>query len=178
VRFAGITHPGLIGTAPSQELLDIWNEREGGLVATGELELALTKCLQTRPLGARARARPHDRHTRAPLLAHRDAALRQRAARSPLHLLTAPRLPRPDLPITLVALLPEPKGALLGAIKAGSPDFDRIAAQAARTIPGRENGGNCASLVPSPAFWACCRGARCGFVLLSAAAASFKPPIL
>jgi len=52
VRFAGITHPGLIGTAPSQELLDIWNEREGGLVATGELELALTKCLQTRPLGA------------------------------------------------------------------------------------------------------------------------------
>jgi formamidase len=28
-------------------------------------------------------------------------------------------------------------------VKEGSPDFERIAAEAARTIPGRENGGNC-----------------------------------
>ncbi|GAA5982079.1 hypothetical protein JCM5350_000637 [Sporobolomyces pararoseus] len=32
VRFAGIPHPGIIGTAPSQELLDEWNRREQGLI--------------------------------------------------------------------------------------------------------------------------------------------------
>ena len=32
MRFAGVTHPGLIGTAPSQELLDTWNKREQGLI--------------------------------------------------------------------------------------------------------------------------------------------------
>jgi Predicted acetamidase/formamidase len=34
VRFAGITHPGLIGCAPSVELLNKWNKREAELVAT------------------------------------------------------------------------------------------------------------------------------------------------
>ncbi|OSX79755.1 hypothetical protein BU14_0071s0011 [Porphyra umbilicalis] len=91
VRFAGMTHPGLIGTAPSAELLAEWNRREGDLVATGEERLTLPKHLATRPL----------------------------------------------------ACLPEPAGALLGAIKADHPDHDRIAAEAARTIPGREHGGNC-----------------------------------
>ncbi|KAI0077789.1 Acetamidase/Formamidase [Panus rudis PR-1116 ss-1] len=33
VRFAGISHPGLIGTAPSAELLATWNKREGELIA-------------------------------------------------------------------------------------------------------------------------------------------------
>ncbi|KAI0667921.1 Acetamidase/Formamidase [Trametes maxima] len=33
VKFAGVSHPGLIGTAPSAELLATWNEREGGLIA-------------------------------------------------------------------------------------------------------------------------------------------------
>ncbi|UZJ54463.1 hypothetical protein CBS101457_003783 [Exobasidium rhododendri] len=33
VRFAGIPHPGLIGTMPSKELLETWNKREGGLIA-------------------------------------------------------------------------------------------------------------------------------------------------
>lgn len=32
VRFAGVMHPGLIGTAPSQELLNTWNTREQGLI--------------------------------------------------------------------------------------------------------------------------------------------------
>lgn len=36
VRFAGIPHPGLIGTMPSQELLDKWNKREGELIAANE----------------------------------------------------------------------------------------------------------------------------------------------
>ena len=34
VRFPGIIHPGLIGCAPSQELLDTWNARERKLIAT------------------------------------------------------------------------------------------------------------------------------------------------
>jgi formamidase len=34
VRFTGITHPGIIGTAPSQELLGRWNAREAELIAT------------------------------------------------------------------------------------------------------------------------------------------------
>lgn len=33
VRFAGVSHPGIIGTAPSAELLAKWNEREGALIA-------------------------------------------------------------------------------------------------------------------------------------------------
>jgi formamidase len=34
VRYAGITHPGLIGTAPSAELLASWNSREQALIDT------------------------------------------------------------------------------------------------------------------------------------------------
>lgn len=34
VRFVGIPHPGLIGTAPSRDLLDKWNQRERDLVNT------------------------------------------------------------------------------------------------------------------------------------------------
>lgn len=36
VRFAGCSHPGLIGTQPSRELLDSWNKREGQLIAAHE----------------------------------------------------------------------------------------------------------------------------------------------
>lgn len=34
VRFPGIIHPGLIGCAPSQELLEVWNKREADLVSS------------------------------------------------------------------------------------------------------------------------------------------------
>ncbi|MBA2944554.1 formamidase [Streptomyces himalayensis] len=34
VRFTGITHPGLFGTAPSAELLERWNRREQALIDT------------------------------------------------------------------------------------------------------------------------------------------------
>jgi formamidase len=34
VRYTGITHPGLFGTAPSADLLAKWNERERALIAT------------------------------------------------------------------------------------------------------------------------------------------------
>jgi len=98
VRFAGLIHPGLIGTAPSHELLELWNKRETTLVneeGTPE-EKTLCGCLSTRPL----------------------------------------------------ACLPEPKGAMLGKLghfmgKEGMSEWDAVASVAARTVPGRENGGNC-----------------------------------
>ncbi|NYF98415.1 formamidase [Janibacter cremeus] len=34
VRYAGITHPGLMGVAPSKDLLSTWNTREAALIAT------------------------------------------------------------------------------------------------------------------------------------------------
>ncbi|EME29093.1 formamidase [Galdieria sulphuraria] len=91
VRFAGIIHPGIVGTAPSKELLEIWNERERTLVEEGTEKMTLASVLQCRPM----------------------------------------------------ALLPEPKYALLGSIDPKNREFNRIASEAARTIPGRENGGNC-----------------------------------
>jgi formamidase len=81
VRFAGIIHPGLIGTAPSQELLDEWNAREKKLVDTD-----------------------------------------------------------PDR-VPPLALLPTEHSAYAGALT-GS-DAERVAREGARTVPGRENGGNC-----------------------------------
>lgn len=91
VRFPGLTHPGIIGTAPSRELLDIWNEREKALVEHGIESLKLCDVLHSRPL----------------------------------------------------ANLPTCKNCLLGKILEGSPEWERMAGEAARTIPGRENGGNC-----------------------------------
>lgn len=81
VQFAGITHPGLIGCAPSHELLAKWNKRERELVATD-----------------------------------------------------------PDR-VPPLATLPNPENALLGSLK-GS-EFEQAAAEAARTVPPREHGGNC-----------------------------------
>ncbi len=51
VRFPGLIHPGLIGTAPSHELLKIWNDRERKLVEDGEKAITLGGVLHTRPLG-------------------------------------------------------------------------------------------------------------------------------
>ena len=80
VQFEGLIHPGLMGTAPSAELLAKWNEREGALIAT-------------------------DPHRVPPL-----------------------------------ALPPEPREAMLGDLP--ESEFDRVAGEAARTAPPRENGGN------------------------------------
>ncbi|WP_405096079.1 formamidase [Micromonospora sp. NBC_01412] len=80
VEFTGITHPGLMGTAPSAGLLATWNQREGALRATDP-----------------------------------------------------DRVPPLSLP-------PEPHDAILGTLTGA--DFDRVAAEAARTAPPRENGGN------------------------------------
>jgi len=80
VAFTGITHPGLMGTAPSAQLLARWNQREGALIATDP-----------------ARVPP-------------------------------------------LALPPQPKDAILGGLTGEA--FTRAAAEAARTAPPRENGGN------------------------------------
>jgi len=97
VRFAGLIHPGLIGTAPSADLLKMWNDREKALVAEEGTAKEKTLCgvLATRPL----------------------------------------------------ACLPNPTGAMLGKFGhfkgTKAAGWDKIAAEAARTVPGRENGGNC-----------------------------------
>jgi formamidase len=91
VRFAGITHPGLIGCAPSHALLASWNQREKAL-------------MDTQP----------DRRTYGAGFAG-------------------------DVPV--LAALPNPTNAILGLLPSG--DFDRVAAEAARTVPPREHGGNC-----------------------------------
>jgi formamidase len=86
VKFAGIPHPGLIGCAPSQNLLNIWNQREKALVAKG----------------------------------------------------VGPAW-KPAIPP--LAALPNSENAILGRLKAA--DFERVAAEGARTVPPREHGGNC-----------------------------------
>ncbi|XLR50429.1 hypothetical protein S83_001101 [Arachis hypogaea] len=91
VRFPGLTHPGIIGTAPSMELLNIWNERERLVEENGVKSLKLCEVLHSRPL----------------------------------------------------ANLPSTKGCHLGKIPKGTVEWEKIAKEAARTIPGRENGGNC-----------------------------------
>jgi formamidase len=80
VSFTGIVHPGLMGTAPSAELLGRWNAREQELIDTDP--------------------------NRVPPL----------------------------------ALPPNPDSAILGTLSGG--EFDRVAGEAARTAPPRENGGN------------------------------------
>ncbi|KAG6372191.1 Acetamidase Formamidase [Boletus reticuloceps] len=82
VRFAGVSHPGLIGTAPSHELLATWNKREVGLIE-----------------------------------AHANA-------------------------VPPVAYGPLVKGANVGQDLPGDVR-QKIYREGARTIPGREHGGNC-----------------------------------
>jgi formamidase len=81
VRMAGIRHPGLIGCAPSHDLLAEWNRREQALIDTDP-----------------------DR---------------------------VPPLANP----------PDPELAVLGSLSGA--EFDRVAAEGARTVPPREHGGNC-----------------------------------
>jgi len=81
VHFQGLIHPGLIGVAPSQELLDEWNRRENALISTDP-----------------------DR---------------------------VPPLAQP----------PNPESALVGSLEGAAAE--RVAREGARTVPPRENGGNC-----------------------------------
>jgi len=38
VKFAGLIHPGILGCAPSQQVLETWNAREAELIAANKLE--------------------------------------------------------------------------------------------------------------------------------------------
>ncbi|KAH8066102.1 formamidase [Aureococcus anophagefferens] len=79
VKFAGLIHPGLIGTAPSKELLDMWNAREKQLqdeLGTGK-QKTLCSCLATplaclpEPAGAPRQARPLQARREARVLGRR-----------------------------------------------------------------------------------------------------------
>jgi formamidase len=43
VKFAGLIHPGILGCAPSAEVLETWNKREGELIAANRLEREVAK---------------------------------------------------------------------------------------------------------------------------------------
>jgi len=92
VRFPGCAHPGIMGTAPSHELLEEWNEREQELIDRGP---------------------------------DRETAVNHET-----------REEQPPL-----ALPPEPNEVLLGGMD--EEDVPDAAEKAARTIPPRENAGNC-----------------------------------
>ena len=49
---------------------------------------------------------------------------------------------QPLTELVRAAQLPNPTGATLGKLAKGD-NWDRVAKEAARTIPGREHGGNC-----------------------------------
>lgn len=52
VRFPGLTHPGIVGTAPSMELLNIWNKREREVEENGAESLKLCEVVHQRPLAS------------------------------------------------------------------------------------------------------------------------------
>jgi len=81
VKFAGLIHPGIVGVAPSHEMLAEWNKREKELVDSNP--------------------------NRVPQLAN----------------------------------LPNPDQVVAGTLKGEA--FDKVAKEGARTVPPRENGGNC-----------------------------------
>ncbi len=92
VRFPGCAHPGILGTAPSHDLLESWNEREQALIDRGpDAETAVN----------------HETREDSPPL----------------------------------ALPPEPNGVHLGDMD--DDEAEEAAEKAARTIPPRENAGNC-----------------------------------
>jgi formamidase len=43
VRFAGLIHPGILGCAPSAEILAEWNKREGELIAANTTDRDVAK---------------------------------------------------------------------------------------------------------------------------------------
>lgn len=56
VKFAGLIHPGILGCAPSAEVLAEWNRREGELIAASRLEEGRNVALPPLPQSAHAGA--------------------------------------------------------------------------------------------------------------------------
>lgn len=56
VKFAGLIHPGILGCAPSAEVLATWNKREGELIASSKLAEGRDVALPPLPQSAHAGA--------------------------------------------------------------------------------------------------------------------------
>jgi formamidase len=137
VRFAGLIHPGLIGTAPSAELLKMWNDRESALCAEEgtPAEKTLCGCLHTRPLACLPEAKGKNNIRKLNRVSRPEHCFGIGFSKFSFFLFRH------------LALL-NPIGAMLGKLghfktKQGDRGWDRVASEAARTVPGRENGGNC-----------------------------------
>ena len=106
-----------MGTAPSAELLNIWNQRERELVDTGHESLKLCEVLHQRPL----------------------------ANLPTSHSCLLGKVRRVHRYFVYIWLLKSYANNICNALQLqeGTPEWQRIANEAARTIPGRENGGNC-----------------------------------
>jgi formamidase len=88
VRFTGITHPGLIGTAPSHDLLAEWNRREGALIAT-DPDAVPPLALPPNPENALLGAMPEDAAQQAAQEAARTAPPRENGGNQDIKNLTA-----------------------------------------------------------------------------------------
>ncbi|MGK0247938.1 MAG: formamidase [Oleispira sp.] len=60
VEFAGLIHPGLIGTMPSKEMLDIWNTREKELYDTEPDRVPALACMPYAETAHMGRMKPED----------------------------------------------------------------------------------------------------------------------
>jgi formamidase len=60
VEFAGLIHPGLIGTLPSKEMLDIWNSREKELYDTEPDRVPALACMPYAETAHIGRMKPED----------------------------------------------------------------------------------------------------------------------
>ncbi|MFT6154267.1 MAG: formamidase [Bermanella sp.] len=65
VEFAGLIHPGLIGTLPSKEMLDIWNKREKELYDTDPDRVPTLACLPYGETAHMGRMKPDEAKTAA-----------------------------------------------------------------------------------------------------------------
>lgn len=52
MRFAGLIHPGILGCAPSDEVLAEWNRREGELIAANSTSRDVAKPPEPRNIHA------------------------------------------------------------------------------------------------------------------------------
>ena len=59
VRFAGLIHPGILGCAPSAEILSEWNRREGELIAANTVADRIV-AQPPQPTNAHAGSAPED----------------------------------------------------------------------------------------------------------------------
>jgi hypothetical protein len=63
VRFAGLIHPGILGCAPSAEVLAEWNRREGELISANTIEDRIV-AQPPNPTNAYGGSASQDVHTR------------------------------------------------------------------------------------------------------------------